>query len=62
MLLSDFWPHGGVARTYGLFRDVEGFSERANVLIDASGKVTWVKVYPVHDLPDIDEVLARCAE
>lgn len=62
MLLSDFWPHGGVARAYGLFRDVEGYSERANVLIDASGKVSWVKVYGVHELPDIVEVLERCAE
>lgn len=62
MLLSDFWPHGAVARAYGLFRDVEGFSERANVLIDASGKVIWVKVYGIPELPDIDEVLVRCAE
>jgi peroxiredoxin len=62
MLLSDFWPHGGVARMYGLFRDVEGYSDRANVLIDESGKVTWVKVYDIPELPDIDEVLAHCAE
>jgi peroxiredoxin len=62
MLLSDFWPHGGVARMYGLFRDVEGYSERANVLVDESGKVTWVKVYDIPELPDIDEVLAHCAE
>jgi len=62
MLLSDFWPHGAVARAYGLFRDVEGFSERANVLLDRAGRVTWVKVYGVPELPDIDEVLAHCAE
>lgn len=62
MLLSDFWPHGGVARAYGLFREADGFSERANVLIDASGKVSWVKVYGTHELPDIDEVLVHCAE
>ena len=61
MLLSDFWPHGGVALQYGLFRDVEGYSERANVLLDPSGTVRWVKVYPRSELPDIDEVLARCA-
>ena len=54
------WP--ALTQGAALFRDVEGYSERANVLIDESGKVTWVKVYPVHDLPDIDEVLARCAE
>ncbi|HWR40742.1 MAG TPA: redoxin domain-containing protein [Patescibacteria group bacterium] len=56
-LLSDFWPHGGVAQEYGLFRDVEGFSERANVIVDENGKVIWVKVYDIPQLPDIDEVL-----
>jgi peroxiredoxin len=62
MLLSDFWPHGAVARSYGLFREADGYSERANVLIDEAGKVTWVKVYPVHELPDINEVLTHCGE
>jgi len=33
-LLSDFWPHGEVAKAYGIFRDKDGFSERANILID----------------------------
>lgn len=57
-LLADFWPHGGVAAAYGLFREVEGFSERANVIIDENGKVIWVKVYDIPQLPDINEVLA----
>ncbi|MDR3561194.1 MAG: redoxin domain-containing protein [Negativicutes bacterium] len=56
-LLADFWPHGGVAAAYGLFREVEGFSERANVIIDENGKVVWVKVYDIPELPDIGEVL-----
>ncbi len=56
-LLADFWPHGGVANEYGLFREIEGFSERANVLIGEDGKVTWVKIYDIHELPDIMEVL-----
>ena len=55
-LLADFWPHGQVALNYGLFREEEGFSERANVLIDEAGKVLWVKVYPIPELPDITEV------
>ena len=55
-LLADFWPHGEVALKYGLFREVEGFSERANVLIDEAGKVLWVKVYPIPELPDLAEV------
>lgn len=62
MLLSDFWPHGAVALSYGLFRNQEGFSERANVLLDSEGKVIWVKIYPISELPDITEVLAHCAQ
>ena len=56
-LLADFWPHGKVAQDYGLFREQEGVSERANVLIDETGKVIWVKIYPIHELPYMDEVL-----
>ena len=56
-LLADFWPHGKVALDYGLFLDEKGFSARANVLIDEAGKVVWVKVYDIPELPDIEEVL-----
>lgn len=55
-LLADFWPHGETAGNYGLFRQQEGFSERANVLIDETGKVLWVKLYAIPELPDIAEV------
>lgn len=56
-LLADFWPHGGVARAYGLFREADGFSERAVLVVDAGGAVVWRKVYPLGERPDIDEVL-----
>lgn len=56
-LLSDFWPHGKVAAALALFRK-EGFSERANILVDEKGKVAWIRVYPIRELPDIREVLA----
>ena len=56
-LLCDFWPHGALAQKYGLFRDENGFSERANVLVDEDQKVVFVKVYPVHSVPDIREVI-----
>ena len=56
-ILSDFWPHGAVAKLYGLFREHGGTSERANVIIDEKGKVAWVKVYEISQLPDIDEVI-----
>ncbi len=57
-LLSDFWPHGGVANILGLFREKDGISERANVIIDESGKVCFVKVYPIAQLPDIKEIIS----
>ena len=55
-MLSDFWPHGAVAAAYGIFRP-EGFSERANVIVGEQGQVLWAKVYPIHDLPDVKEIL-----
>lgn len=57
-LLCDFWPHGAVAKAFGIFRETDGFSERANIIIDGNGKVQWVKIYPIGELPDIEEVLA----
>jgi peroxiredoxin len=56
-LLSDFWPHGEVAKAYGLFREVDGFSERANIIIDESQKVVFAKIYPTNQLPEIIELI-----
>lgn len=58
-LIADFWPHGDLAKQLGIFREANGFSERANVLIDEQGKVEWIKVYEIKTLPDLDEVLAQ---
>jgi len=56
-LLSDFWPHGAAASALGIFREADGFSERANILVDRAGIVRWVKVYPIREVPDIAEVM-----
>lgn len=40
-LLSDFWPHGVVARSYGVFNDVIGAAERGTFVIDKTGVVRW---------------------
>jgi peroxiredoxin len=61
-LLSDFWPHGGIASELGLFLDRFGFSERANVILDEQRRAIFVKVYPMAQLPDIKEVLAFLKE
>ena len=57
-LLSDFHPHGKVAQDYGVFRPVEGFSERAVFLIGKDGKVAWSRVYDIPELPGHDEMFA----
>lgn len=56
-LPSDFWPHGKVARDYGIFNETGGYSERANIIIDENGKIQWVKLYSSGQLPDIQEVM-----
>lgn len=55
-LLSDFWPHGEVAKLYGIFREKDGFSERANILVDEEQKIVFVQVYPTSQLPDIGPI------
>jgi peroxiredoxin len=57
-LLSDFWPHGGVAKQFGIFREKSGISERANIIVDEDGKIAFVKVYPIAELPDINEIIS----
>ncbi|MGD9675062.1 MAG: redoxin domain-containing protein [Candidatus Bipolaricaulia bacterium] len=54
-LLSDFWPHGRAAAALGLFREKQGFSERAAVILDEEGLVRFAKVYPLTELPDLNE-------
>ncbi len=61
-LLSDFWPHGEYAKKVGIFREKEGFSERANIIIDEDQIVIWMKVYDIHQLPDIEEILKFLSE
>lgn len=55
-LLSDFHPLGEVAAKYGILRR-EGFSERAVFVVDREGVVRFAKIYPIRQLPDLEEVL-----
>ena len=40
-LLSDFWPHGEVAKAYGVFDENAGFAIRGTFLVDADMTVRW---------------------
>jgi peroxiredoxin len=56
-LLSDFWPHGEVAKLYDIFREKDGFSERTNIIVNEDQKVIFAKTYPISQVPDIEEVI-----
>ena len=43
-LLSDFWPHGEVARRYGVFMPGLGFATRGSFLVDSTGVLRWSTV------------------
>jgi len=38
-VLSDFWPHGRVAREYGVFSEELGAAQRATFVIDRAGTI-----------------------
>ena len=61
-LLSDFEPKGEVARRYGVYRDHDGFSERALFVIDADGVIRWSYCSPVGVNPGADGILAALEE
>jgi peroxiredoxin len=63
-LLSDFWPHGGVASAYGVFDDEKGLAVRGTFVIDSSGVVQWKVVNPIpqaRDIADYQKALASLA-
>jgi mycoredoxin-dependent peroxiredoxin len=43
-LLSDFWPHGEVAKAYGVFNDKAGMAVRGTFLVDAEGRIAFAEV------------------
>ena len=40
-VLSDFWPHGAVAQTYGVFEESKGCALRGSFLIEKAGILPW---------------------
>src|SRR2546427_804109 len=57
-LLADFHPKGAVAQSYRVYRDRDGFSERALYVVDADGVIRYSHVSPfLNHVPDIRELL-----
>lgn len=57
-LLSDFYPHGEVARMYGVFREQDGISERAIFIVNKAGRIAWARKYQIPEQPDNIDVFA----
>lgn len=55
-LLSDFWPHGEVAKRYGVFAEALGRPERAIIVIDANGIIRYIDVHELKEVPDETEI------
>lgn len=54
-LLSDFWPHGAVARSYGVFNQERGFAIRGTFIVDKQGVVRHTVVHQPSEARDPEE-------
>ena len=57
-LLADFWPHGGVAQSFGIFNDDAGIANRSLFIIDPDGVVRHSELHQ-GTLPQVDDTLAK---
>jgi len=55
-VLSDFWPHGKVADTYGVLRG-DGTAERALFFIDKTGVIRAIEVSDINIRPSLEHVV-----
>jgi mycoredoxin-dependent peroxiredoxin len=56
-LLSDFWPHGEVARAFGVFAEDRGCALRGSFLIATDGTIAWQVVNQIPFARDVGEYL-----
>jgi peroxiredoxin (alkyl hydroperoxide reductase subunit C) len=61
-LMSDFYPHGKVARLYGVFNERRGYSERSIFLIDKKGIVRYIEHLELSQLPDNEKLFGQLAK
>ncbi len=61
-LMSDYWPHGEVARRYGIFDESRGFARRTVFLIDKEGIIQYIDAVELQEIPDNNKLLEKLAE
>ena len=55
-VLSDFWPHGAVAKRYGVLRS-NGVTERALFVIDKKGTIRYIDVHDINKRPPLEDLV-----
>ena len=58
-ILSDFWPHGTVAQSYGIFNEETGTSRRTVMVVDKEGIIRFKRVYTSAGDIDTADILAE---
>ena len=61
-LLADFWPHGDVAKEYGVFIEEKGVANRATFLIDTEGVIRASIITAPGQARSLEEYTAALAE
>jgi peroxiredoxin (alkyl hydroperoxide reductase subunit C) len=56
-VLSDFWPHGAVAKRYGVLRS-NGVSERALFVINKKGTIRYIDVHDINKRPPLEDLMS----
>jgi peroxiredoxin len=57
-LLSDLWPHGAVAKQYGVFLEDQGIPQRALIVLDRQGRVAYIDVHKLDEQLDPEVLFA----
>jgi mycoredoxin-dependent peroxiredoxin len=60
-LLSDHWPHGAIARAYGVFDEDAGCARRGTFVLDSAGVIKWQQVNQINEPREITAMLSATA-
>ncbi len=55
-VLSDFWPHGTVAASFGVLRS-DGTAERALFVIDKKGLIRYIDIHNINQRPRLEDLV-----
>lgn len=58
---SDFWPHGAVAKKYGILRS-DGIAERTTIVIDKNGIVRYIDVHDINSIPRLENLVKELSK